>query len=77
MNELGAMDGLVTVEQYARWRYQGRYDGKPKKSQLETVRQMCQEGRFANAFKIGRLWVIDLDAERSRNAAEKSGAALP
>ena len=58
------MDGLLTVEEFCKWRYQGKLrDGKPTKAQKNTVARMCREGKFKRAFKLGKNWFIDLNAE--------------
>lgn len=59
---------LLTVEDYCRIRYAAKLgaDGKPTKAQANTVTAMCRRGSFANAFKVGKTWFIDLEAERNK-----------
>lgn len=40
-----------------------REDGTPSKAQMNTIRQMCQDGKFQTAFKIGRTWFTDMEKE--------------
>lgn len=56
---------LFTVEDYCRVRYRSSLgaDGKPTKSQMNTVAAMCRRGSFKRAFKVGRTWFIDIEAE--------------
>ena len=58
------MSDLKTIRQFCLIRYADKLkDGKPTKAQENTVRAMCQRGSFQRAFKIGKTWFIDLDAE--------------
>jgi len=58
------MDGIVTVEQFCLFRYRDKLvDGKPTKAQRNTVAKMCRDGKFKHAFKLGKTWFIDLEAE--------------
>lgn len=58
------MGDYVSVREFCRIKYSDKLkDGRPTRSQENTVRQMCLDGKFARAFKIGRSWVIDLSAE--------------
>lgn len=54
----------MTVDAYCRWRYADKLvDGAPTKAQRNTVTAMCRNGSFKRAFKIGKTWFIDLNAE--------------
>ena len=58
------MSGLITAKQFCLIKYFDKLkDGQPSKAQINTVGKMCREGKFKRAFKIGRTWYIDLDAE--------------
>lgn len=58
------MSDLVTIRQFCLIRYADRLkDGKPTEAQENTIRTMCKKGTFKRAFKIGKTWFIDLDAE--------------
>ena len=58
------MSDLKTVSQFARIKYADKLkDGKPTLAQENTIRNMCRAGKFKRAFKIGKTWFIDLDAE--------------
>ena len=60
------MSDLKTIRQFCLIRYADRLkDGVPTKAQENTIRNMCRDGKFKSAFKIGRTWFIDLDAERA------------
>ena len=56
------MEGLVTVDEFAKWRY--RTD-KPTKAQVNTVARMCRDGSLSRySKKLGRRWYIDMDKWR-------------
>lgn len=58
------MSDLVTIKQFCRIRYADKLkDGEPTKSQQSTVAYLCRAGKFKRAFKIGKTWLIDLEAE--------------
>lgn len=58
------MEDLLTVEQFCTFRYRDKLvDGKPTKAQRNTVTQMCRDGKFKRAFKLGKNWFIDIAAE--------------
>ena len=58
------MSDVMTIQEFCRIKYFDKLkDGKPKQSQVNTVRKMCEDGKFKRAFKIGRTWYIDLAAE--------------
>lgn len=39
-------------------------DGRPKKSHMNTVTKMCRDGTIKSAFKVGKRWFTDIEAER-------------
>ena len=58
------LSDLMTARQFCYIKYRDRLkDGKPTQAQVNTVTKMCKDGKFKRAFKIGRSWYIDLDAE--------------
>ena len=61
------MSEIMTVAQFCEIYYGLAPGENPKPSQLNTVNQMCREGKFKRAFKVGRKWLIDLSKEGMTN----------
>ena len=52
------MDDLWTIRRFCRWKYGLAEGEEPKKSQVNTVSQMCRDGKLP-AAKVCGEWRID------------------